>query len=271
MEDHGILHGPAVNSAFNYVQGDLTASVSEFCKPGGMVMYMDGFHLALDASSPEKKCINLWLTGWTLDSVEKFYGAMFVVVMLGIATEGMGALRIRAHKKMLRRTQMHQSEAEKRKQTRLLKLKNTGFHGIQGLLGYMLMLAVMTYSIEMLFSCLCGVMLGYNIFYSDLSSIPPGMNSNPCCDFMTNITDSETEPSDHTDGHTPLLFNSNIDGNDPLILTNQEIKPGDRVRKRFETRTSDEEDNEGGCCGKKAYKEETNATMSIHNPLSKDI
>lgn len=259
-------HGQATN----YVEGEITASLSRFCRPRGMVMYMNGFHFALDASSPEKNCINLWFPGWLLDSFEKFCAAMLVVVVLGIATEGIGALRIRTHKKIFRKMQTLQSEMEKRQQERSLKFLNTGFHVFQGLLGYMLMLAVMTYSIEMLFSCLCGVMLGYHIFYSDLSSIPSGMNSNPCCDFMTNSIDSGTGTRDQTYGHMPETFNRNISDEDPLLYTNQEMKPSDGVRKRYETKASDE-DNEGHCCASKSFNEQSDSILSMHSPLSKKI
>lgn len=56
-------------------------------------------------------------------------------------------------------------------------------HAFQALLGYMLMLAMMTFSIELLFAVVLGLGVGYAIFFQDYFDVLH-VTSNPCCQFL---------------------------------------------------------------------------------------
>ena len=59
--------------------------------------------------------------------------------------------------------------------------------GAQALLGYIVMLATMTFSVELLACVILGLSLGYGIFFkpADVFLENPGhVTTNPCCAFM---------------------------------------------------------------------------------------
>eukprot|EP00957_Ditylum_brightwellii_P158723 12080873-Ditylum_brightwellii.AAC.1 len=89
-------------------------------------------------------------------------------MFLAIATEGLSALRIYM-RKMLK-------AGMKR------KVITVSMHGAQALLGYMVMIATMTFSIEMLLSVIFGIGIGYSLFFDDTSS--SHVSTNPCCAFI---------------------------------------------------------------------------------------
>ena len=74
------------------------------------------------------------------------------VVLLGIITEGVSKLR---------------SLSSKRLSGFLKRVTITVLHGIQALVGYILMLATMTFSIELLTCVIVGLGLGFALFYDD--------------------------------------------------------------------------------------------------------
>lgn len=115
----------------------------------GMIMYMGGFRFSLSGNHP---CLNLYLPGWTLDTRSKFLWAMMGIVLLGIVTEGVSKLRSRLSKRL--------SGTIKRWTITLL-------HGMQALVGYILMLATMTFSLELLGCVILGLVLGFALFYDD--------------------------------------------------------------------------------------------------------
>lgn len=103
-----------------------------------------------------------------MDTRGKFVAAMLGVLLLAICVEGISALRLYAHKSM--------TPGRKR------KLVIMGMHGSQALFGYVLMMATMTFSIEMLLSVCSGLGAGYGIFFDD--STTSHVTTNPCCGFM---------------------------------------------------------------------------------------
>eukprot|EP00978_Attheya_sp_CCMP212_P021438 scaffold62569_cov69-Attheya_sp.AAC.1 len=134
---------------------------------GGMTMYMDGFRSTF-ASDSDTPCLNLFFPAWTLDTRGKFVAAMLGVLFLAICVEGISALRLYAHKSM--------TPGRKR------KMLIMGMHGSQALFGYVLMMATMTFSIEMLLSVCTGLGAGYGVFFDD--STTSHVTTNPCCGFM---------------------------------------------------------------------------------------
>ena len=115
----------------------------------GMIMYMDGFRFSLSGKQP---CLNLYLPGWTLDTKAKFLWAMMGIIILGIVMEGISKLRSHLSKRL--------SGFAKRWAITLV-------HGVQALVGYILMLATMTFSLELLGCVILGLSLGFALFYDD--------------------------------------------------------------------------------------------------------
>jgi hypothetical protein len=116
----------------------------------GMIMYMGGFRFSLSGNEP---CLNLFLPGWTLDTRAKFLWAMMGIVLLGIVTEGISKLR---------------SHLSKRLSGTIKRWTITLLHGLQALVGYILMLATMTFSLELLGCVIVGLVIGFALFYDDV-------------------------------------------------------------------------------------------------------
>lgn len=122
---------------------------------------MDGFRWALKGGQP---CLNLYLTSWTLDTSGKFCLALLFVFLLAISTEAISKYR--------------HTLARRRDRVRWMQ---TCLHGIHAATGYILMLATMTYAVEMLVSVILGLVVGYVIFGGDSYS---HVTTNPCCAFL---------------------------------------------------------------------------------------
>jgi F0F1-type ATP synthase assembly protein I len=168
---------------------------------GGMSMYMTGFHFSLwQTNAP---CLNfLWPT-WTLDSQWKFYTAMILTMGLGILVEVLPIWKMKFLRHITERTpaahdQQHQHS--KKEQMQILLLST--IHGIQALLGYILMLVAMTYSVELIMSVLTGISLGFYMCFKVKKRLGSSSSSshrlqessemgmgvlghcNPCCEFV---------------------------------------------------------------------------------------
>jgi hypothetical protein len=131
----------------------------------GMIMYMDGFRLSLAASS-NNPCLNLYFPEWTLNTRSKFWCAMMGIIALGVVTEGISKVR---------------SMLSKRLKGNIKRWSITFLHGLQALVGYILMLCTMTFSVELLACVIMGLALGFAIFYDE-----DGLHvtTNPCCNFI---------------------------------------------------------------------------------------
>ena len=132
---------------------------------------MEGFAWALKGGH---SCINLYFPGWTLNSAGKFWAAMVGVAALGIVTEGISKLRHVLSNKV-------KGNNLTRAQVKQISLMQTGLHGIHALTGYILMLATMTFALELLLSVILGLVIGYVIFGGDKYS---HVTTNPCCAFL---------------------------------------------------------------------------------------
>ena len=108
------------------------------------------------------------------------------------------------------------------------------------------MLAVMTYSTELLICCLLGVTIGYTLFtdnHHDTAS-----NSNPCCDFMN-------QPQLPTSTTTPTILDLSTIHAHPLLSS--ENPEAGIVRKRHAQQHNNNANNHsddelGNCCGSKS-------------------
>jgi copper transporter 1 len=166
----GSMHGGAT---FSYlVNGGMNSSGGG--GGGGMIMYMDGFRFSLQGGQP---CLNLYLESWTLDTRSKFLVAMACVALLGIATEYISKLRSRLCSKRPSRFRNY-------------RLTIAVLHGLQALVGYILMLATMTFSVELFSSVILGLGIGYSLFYSDDDW---HVTTNPCCNYMQDEANERNE------------------------------------------------------------------------------
>ena len=143
------------------------------------IMYMEGFKFSLLHTEP---CLNLFLPSWTLDTVTKFHLAMVAVFAVSFLLEGLSAWRYR----IVKSVQRHQQSSSGILSTTFgLRLVVTLMHGLQGLLGYLVMLAVMTYSLELLLTVVAGLALGYAVFFQYEEALARvHVTTNPCCSFL---------------------------------------------------------------------------------------
>ena len=129
--------------------------VEGFCGDATGAMYMSGFQSAF---SRQSTCLALYINAFTLDTAAKFIVACLGVVALGVGAEALVAVR--------------RSRAEKGLAGRL---EASLGYGCQLALGYFLMLAAMTYAVELFISAITGVALGHALFRTDRAAAPP------CC------------------------------------------------------------------------------------------
>ena len=147
-------------------------SSDAFCNANmGMVMFMDGFRWALKGGG---SCLNLYFPGWTLDSRGKIIASMIGVLVLAILTEAISKYRHRLSQRA-KKTYFQSPEAK------TLRLTQTSLHGLHALTGYVLMLATMTFSLELMLCVIIGLVIGYAIFGGDQYS---HVTTNPCCAFL---------------------------------------------------------------------------------------
>jgi Ctr copper transporter family len=133
--------------------------------------YMDGFRFAMAGNQP---CLNLYFPSWTLDTPSKFVGAIVLVFLLAFGTEGVSKFR---HVVSQRRPTRQSS-----RRTRQAMI--SALHGFQALLGYVVMLATMTFSVEILLAVVAGLSTGYYYFFAGEVGLEGHVTTNPCCNFM---------------------------------------------------------------------------------------
>ncbi|KAL3810715.1 hypothetical protein ACHAXA_009997 [Cyclostephanos tholiformis] len=146
----------------------------------GTIMYMDGFRWALfpPPDSPPPPCLNLFYPSWTLHTQARFVLAMTSVTFIGMLVEACGVWRARCLRKGRARraaervfvdvapgsssssstTSSRRARAPSR--ARRWHLLAALLHASRVWLGYLLMLAVMSYAVEFLLSAVLGVVLG---------------------------------------------------------------------------------------------------------------
>lgn len=123
-------------------------------------MYMDGFHM----NGPEYGCIMLFFRAWTLDTPVKFVFGCIGCVLLGILTQAIVKLKSSKVVKNI------ESDGVR-------EWVGVGLYGLNMYLAYMVMLAVMTYNVEIFFCTLAGIIIGYAIFLRKKS----GSDTTLCC------------------------------------------------------------------------------------------
>lgn len=174
-----------------------------FCRGMYMTMFMDGFHFSLGRSKDNPSdCLTYFVSSWRLSEKGKFIGAMFFSFLFALLTEGLSACRglvVRhCHGKRLRKT--------------LLTL----IYALQSTAGYLLMFAAMSYSKELLFSVVAGLMVGNRLFmrYDDFKPKPSPREQTTG---RTNPQDTAATAAASREGLLqPLLSNERNTGQTPL-------------------------------------------------------
>jgi len=174
-------------------------------------MSMNGFQWSSLVAGKDHPgdCLNYLSTHWKLDDQGKFQGAMVYTILLGILTEGTYAL---------------QGILRPCLPKRIRHFVSTLLYGVQRFMGYIIMLVAMTYSYELLFSVLVGVMLGRLLFpkastkrqwYTDDSRTRQEWSvttsSSPNSSLMTTTTTTMMGTSDDSPRSTPS--DERLDGN----------------------------------------------------------
>lgn len=182
---------------------------------------MDGFRFTFKGKEP---CLNLYFSNWTLNSKSKLAAALIGVFILAILIEGLSKLRQQIVRACRQQHQLAQEQPQQQQldhqheagtgsnsfawNPRLLRLSITVLHGIQAFLGYILMLATMTFSLELLFSVVLGLSTGYAIFFQTEDALrEKHVTSNPCCNFMEEeAREIRSQETQHEDDDDPITI-----------------------------------------------------------------
>jgi hypothetical protein len=140
------------------------SSGDDFCWGAGTDMFMDGFTSIIQEKDGSTACLNLFFKEWTLDTKTKYAFGCIGVFLLGILVELLSSIRRTLYKSL---------RAGHVRNVMLMFL-----HCSQVCLGYFLMLAAMTYNVEIFCMVLAGVGVGHGLF--NLQAPPPA-NTDHCC------------------------------------------------------------------------------------------
>lgn len=138
-----------------------------FCNGEAEAMSMTGFTTALSPRRGERPCVVFLVGGLVLDTPGKFACGCTFASSLGMAIEGL----------MAASRQLTPSGAGQR-------LARAGLHAVTLLLGYMVMLLVMTYSLEITVSAILGLCFGRLLAEgagAEKGAAPDGSERMPCC------------------------------------------------------------------------------------------
>jgi len=138
----------------------------EFCNGIGVSMYMDGFTSMAFSRRGSVECLNLLFVSWTLDSELKFAFGCVGVFLISVFVQMMTHIRQKLKKGGSKLKDVMTSIA-----TILL-------YGVQVALSYFIMLAAMTYSVEIFCMVCAGLTVGFAVFNIDL----PASSTEQCCD-----------------------------------------------------------------------------------------
>lgn len=165
--DYQVLCASNVNG---YDGSSSPVTSNGFCSGAGTDMFMDGFQFVFGGDS---LCLNFLLPSALLDSKLKFTLALLGSITLGFSVEVLTSYRRNVFRKM-------------REQGRKAKMELTLLHGAQALIGYILMCLAMSFSLEVLFCVVLGLMIGHYIFNAEEI---PREKADPCCNDDFNYDD----------------------------------------------------------------------------------
>ena len=190
-------------------------STRPFCDASmPMTMYMDGFRSPLlaylfhqsDANTTTTvppPCLNFLFRDWTLDTPYKFIMVMAAVTMLGIGVEVLAAIRsggtLKSYFLCHRHRRRRSTPIITDYQRWILQSAVVGSHVLQALIGYVLMLAAMSYSAELFCCALLGLGIGYAMCFE--AELLPGWDVGDDIDDDDN--GDEDAEDDNEDANAP--------------------------------------------------------------------
>ena len=160
--------GPMDNGCSWHCKENSTV-INDFCNElSSMDMLMGGFE---PAGNKANNCIILWISPFTLNTRAKFYVACVGVVFLGIAIEA--SIAIRRRFSSVRRSSPHLPVPRS-----FRTFAGVMLFGVNLFLGYLAMLVAMTYSVELFFCVILGLMIGHAALNL---KVPVSESVDPCC------------------------------------------------------------------------------------------
>jgi hypothetical protein len=157
-------HSP--NQCFLQCEPAEEMTFSDYCYGSGTSMIMDGFTSMAFSESGKAPCVNLLFPAWTLDSQLKFALGCVGTFLASMAIPFMTYLRQQLRK------------GHTKYQVVFSSALTLFLYGLQVTLSYFVMLAAMTYSVEIFTMVCAGLTLGYGVF--NLDTTPSSVE--PCCD-----------------------------------------------------------------------------------------
>lgn len=161
-----------------------------YCYGSGTSMFMDGFRTF--TANGVSNCLNLWFTGWTLDDDAKVAVACLGVLLLGIASQFIAKLRSKYS---------------------WPPLVSSFLFLVHITCSYFLMLAAMTYSVEIFCMVCIGMSIGHFAFHTKKVLFPPqllgedskafSVDADPCC--ANSVTSSALNQSNGSDLRSPIV------------------------------------------------------------------
>jgi hypothetical protein len=215
---------------------------------------MEGFQWTLKRKS---SCLNFYFSSWKLDTIHKFIAAMLCVFIMAIITEGIARLKYDiSHTAKKRSTRRHRRLASANNNDNENKLWyiQTFLQGMNALFAYILMLVIMTYSLELLCCVIIGLMVGYFVFGGELYNHGAG---SPCCNFLeTEDDDDDYERDDEgtttmitlVEALLPTLADNNDDDDDENNNNNNSNNDDEIGTHTGYGGNSNDDVNEHSCC-----------------------
>lgn len=185
---------------------------SSFCDPSmSMSMYMDGLKWSYFFTDGKSHCLNLIFPSFTLNTKGTFLFGMICVMFLGISLEYISIFRMKYIAKMERR---HRDDDAADAIPSKVQLTLTCLQGLQVLSGYIMMLVIMTYSIELILSAVGGFMIGFYVFYKQKMMLKSELNdgrTQPLAGMEELNISSNATPCCREYGSEPLPQTSSFD------------------------------------------------------------
>jgi hypothetical protein len=147
---------------------------------GGTSMYMDGFHWIHDTT-----CVIYLFPQWVLSTQGKFAAACIGTLLFGVLVEYVISRR--------------RDFVTKLSGGHYRLFASAGFYGLQLIMGYLIMLVVMTYSIPLFLCCVMGLVGGHVLFNAKDALLSNNNSSNKTLNAGSKSDTQDAEATNMTD------------------------------------------------------------------------